>query len=105
MATARKTKQISKGVNASNSLIAAAGVAAIAGAAFYFRNELMALLGFPKTSIAPHVHAKLPIAKDLPTVPDQDGNYDMDGVSFDTDGVIVGSDNHPDNVNEKQIHH
>lgn len=74
------------------SLFAAASVAAMAGAAFYFRRELMGVMGYQKIHIAPHIHAQLPIAKDLPTIPDFEGNYDMDGVSFDTEGVVVGSD-------------
>jgi hypothetical protein len=28
------------------------------------------------------------------TIPDAVGNYDIDGVSFDREGVIVGSDDH-----------
>jgi hypothetical protein len=40
----------------------------------------------------PTVESKLPIAKDLYTVSDFVGNYDMDGVSFDTEGVIISSD-------------
>ena len=34
----------------------------------------------------------LPIAKNLKTISDQEGNYDLDGVSFDTEGVIISSD-------------
>ena len=77
---------------AGGSLIAAAGVAALAGTAYFFRRELMALLGYQRIHVAPHIREHLPIAKDLPTIPDFDGNYDMDGVSFDSEGVIVGSD-------------
>ena len=40
----------------------------------------------------PSVEDKLPLAKDLDTIPDDVGNYDMDGVSFDIEGVIVSSD-------------
>ena len=76
----------------SKSLFAATSVAAVAGAAFYFRREIMGLMGYRKVHVAPHIHAQLPIAKDLPTISDFDGNYDMDGVSFDTEGVVVGSD-------------
>ncbi len=36
---------------------------------------------------------KLPIAKDLQTIPDVQGNYDIDGVSYDDEGVIVSGDN------------
>lgn len=74
------------------SLIAAVGVAAVAGAAFYFRNELMNLIGYQRIHVMPHIQANLPIAKNLKTVSDMDGNYDMDGVSFDSEGVVVGSD-------------
>lgn len=35
---------------------------------------------------------KLPLAKDLPTINDSEGNYDIDGVSYDSVGVVVGSD-------------
>lgn len=88
-----------------NSLIAAAGVAAVAGAAYYFRSELMALFGYQRISYAPHVQAKLPIAKDLPTIDDQAANYDIDGVSFDSEGVIVGSDNQSETLPQNDIQH
>ena len=88
-----------------NSLMAAASVAVVAGAAYYFRKELMTLVGYQKIHVAPHVKANLPIAKDLPTIHDSEGNYDMDGVSFDTEGVIVGSDNQFDTPSEQQAHH
>ena len=39
--------------------------------------------------VAAHIEAKLPVAKNLKTVPDTVGNYDIDGVSFDTEGVII----------------
>lgn len=32
------------------------------------------------------------LSQDLNTIPDQVGHYDMDGVSFDREGVVVGSD-------------
>lgn len=38
------------------------------------------------------VSRKLPIAKPLNTIPDVSGNYDIDGVSFDTEGVVVSGD-------------
>jgi hypothetical protein len=47
-----------------------------------------------KTKISPDVAEKLPMAKDLQTVADGVGNYDLDGVSFDTEGVIVSGDAH-----------
>lgn len=74
------------------SIVAAAGVAALAGTAFLFRHQLMALLGYERIHFAPHIREQLPIAKDLQTIPDTEGNYDMDGVSFDSEGVVVGSD-------------
>ena len=45
-----------------------------------------------KPLVAPHVEANLPIAKNLKTIPDVQGNYDIDGVSFDSEGVVVSSD-------------
>lgn len=88
-----------------NSLLGATSVAALAGIAFYFRNELMGLIGYQKIHMAPHIQAKLPIAKGFKTVSDYDGNYDMDGVSFDTEGVIVGSDGHFETESEQQVPH
>lgn len=38
------------------------------------------------------VAKRLPIAKPLRTIPDVKGNYDIDGVSFDTEGVVVSGD-------------
>lgn len=98
-------KQAAQKQTMNTSLMAAAGVAALAGAAWYFRNELMGLLGYRRIHVAPHVQAKLPIAKDLPTIPDQEANYDIDGVSFDSEGVIVGSDKQFESPTEKQVHH
>ena len=76
-------------------LMGAAAVAALAGTAYFFRRDLMALAGYQRIHVAPHVKKHLPIAKNLPTIPDFDGNYDMDGVSFDTEGVIIGSGHQP----------
>lgn len=42
--------------------------------------------------MTPHVEENLPVAKNLKTIPDVEGNYDIDGVSFDSEGVIVSSD-------------
>lgn len=42
--------------------------------------------------IAPEVEENLPLAKNLKTVPDTQGNYDLDGVSFDSEGVVVSGD-------------
>ncbi len=42
--------------------------------------------------MSPHVAENLPIAKNLKTIPDTDGNYDIDGVSFDSEGVVVSGD-------------
>jgi hypothetical protein len=39
------------------------------------------------------VARRLPVSKDLKTIPDDHGNYDIDGVSFDTEGTIVSGDN------------
>lgn len=38
------------------------------------------------------VARRLPVANPLRTIPDHDGNYDLDGVSYDVEGVIVGGD-------------
>ncbi len=46
----------------------------------------------PPYDLSPRVKAKLPVPKQLPTIRDTDGHYDIDGVSFDTEGVIVSSD-------------
>lgn len=67
-------------------------VFALAGAAgaawFVYRRWSWGL----QPMMTPEVRAKLPLAKDLETVSDVTGNYDIDGVSFDTEGVIVASD-------------
>jgi|GEM_PF-5872106 len=97
----RQTKKDSR----STSVFAAAGVAALAGAGWYFRHELMELLGYQRIRVAPEIQAKLPIAKDLPTIPDQEANYDIDGVSFDSEGVIVSSDTQFESPTESQVHH
>jgi hypothetical protein len=47
-----------------------------------------------EAELSPEIAAKLPISKNLNTIPDQVGNYDMDGVSFDVEGVIISSDSH-----------
>lgn len=86
-------------------MVAAAGVGALAGLAYFYRREIFALLGLDRVEVAPHVQEKLPIAKDLKTVPDVEGNYDIDGVSFDSDGVIVGSDNLAQREQTQQVHH
>lgn len=83
----------------------AAGVAAVAGLAYLYRNQLMGLLGYQRVSMSAGVKAQLPIAKDLQTIPDQEANYDMDGVSFDSEGVVVGSDKHFENEATKQVRH
>jgi hypothetical protein len=38
------------------------------------------------------VAEKLPLVQDSETIRDLEGNYDLDGVSYDDEGVIVGSD-------------
>lgn len=40
-----------------------------------------------------NVARRLPLAKELNTIADHHGNYDIDGVSFDTEGTIVSGDN------------
>lgn len=42
--------------------------------------------------VAPHIENNLPLAKNLKTIHDSEGNYDIDGVSFDSEGVIVSGD-------------
>ena len=98
-----KRKQTSYAPN--GSVAAAAGVAAIAGLAWFYRNELMGLLGYQRVSMSPGVKAQLPIAKDLPTISDQEANYDIDGVSFDSEGVVVGSDKQFEAEPTKQVRH
>ena len=94
-----------KQVSSKAPMISAAGVALAAGAAWYFRNELLAFFGIGQDTMAPHVRAQVPVAKNLKTIPDQDANYDIDGVSFDSEGVIVGSDNQFESPTEKQVQH
>jgi hypothetical protein len=60
------------------------------------------LFNYARSALAPkhgldgrlsaRVANQLPIAKNLKTISDQEGNYDLDGVSFDTEGVIISSD-------------
>lgn len=45
-----------------------------------------------KPRLTRRVARRLPISKSLHTIPDERGNYDLDGVSFDTEGVIVSGD-------------
>ena len=77
------------------SLVGLAAGAAVFGAAgtaaFIFRRELKSLL-FGTPIVEPEIEAKLPIAKPLLTVTDFDGNYDLDGVSYDVEGTIISSD-------------
>ena len=97
----KRTSYSSHAVTTSN-LVAAASAAAFAGAAYFFRRELMALVGHRQIYMAPHIRQNLPIAKELLTISDFDGNYDLDGVSFDSEGVVVGSDQQTHA--QKQIH-
>lgn len=60
------------------------------GAAAYLAYRWLSTTSSPYMS--PHVEENLPIAKSLQTVPDTSGNYDIDGVSFDTEGVIISGD-------------
>lgn len=69
----------------------ALGAAAVGGLAFFFRKELGSLL-FGRPIIEDEVKAKLPIAKPLLTITDFEGNYDLDGVSYDVEGTIISSD-------------
>lgn len=85
--------------------MAAVGVAALAGAAWYYRDEWMNLLGLQRVRMTPEVKERLPIAKDLKTIPDQEANYDIDGVSFDSEGVVVGSDRQFETEETKQVRH
>lgn len=73
-------------------IAAGAAVLGMAGsAAFIFRREIKSFL-FGTPIVEPAVEAKLPIAKTLKTVADYEGNYDIDGVSYDVEGTIVSSD-------------
>jgi hypothetical protein len=69
------------------SIFAAASLAGIA----IFAIHRFQLLSGP--SVSPQVGERLPMSKNLQTIPDHVGNYDIDGVSFDTEGVIIASDN------------
>ena len=64
-------------------LTAAASFAALAGIAWLYRRQ--------KVPVSEAVKAQLPIAKNLQTIPDKDAHYDLDGVSFDSEGVVVSS--------------
>lgn len=46
-----------------------------------------------RTHLDAEVARKLPLSKNLQTIADDQGNYDIDGVSFDTEGTIVSGDN------------
>ena len=61
--------------------------AALAGAYWLIRRNWTSA-----AYISEAVAERLPVAKKLDTIPDVEGNYDIDGVSFDTEGVIVSSD-------------
>ncbi len=52
---------------------------------------LYRLLMRDEAILSPGVAEKLPLSKDLRTIPDVEGNYDIDGVSFDSEGVVIGS--------------
>lgn len=71
-------------------------LAAVAGIGAYLlwrnvseRNSTYTRVG---GKVSAKVAEKLPLAKDLPTIPDVEGNYDIDGVSYDSEGVVVSSD-------------
>lgn len=72
-------------------LSAVFGLMGVAGTAYFLYRRLATQA---QAIITPEVRSKLPVAKDLSTIPDQAGNYDIDGVSFDSEGVVVASDNH-----------
>gem|GEM_PF-5674496 len=56
------------------------------------------LLNDDSGDVSTDIPAGLPLGisekKPSPSIRDHDGNYDMDGVSYDVQGVVVGSDNH-----------
>lgn len=55
--------------------------------------------------IDPKIKKDLPIAKNLQTIDDKEGNYDIDGVSFDSEGVVVSSDNNKElHVGSSSLH-
>ena len=85
MPITQKQKSI-LGIAAGAALLGAAGTAV-----FLFRREVKSLL-FGTPIVQPEIEAKLPIAKPLQTVTDFEGNYDLDGVSYDVEGTIVSSD-------------
>lgn len=77
----------------SQKTLAAGALGAIAAGslAYFFRKEIGSLL-FGRPIIEDDVKAKLPIAKPLLTITDFEGNYDLDGVSYDVEGTIISSD-------------
>ncbi len=56
------------------------------------------------TTISADIREKLPNEKHLDTIPDSFGNYDIDGVSFDTEGVIVSGDDNKHLTNPMKLH-
>jgi hypothetical protein len=53
-------------------------------------------------TLSPTVQHKLPTQNE--TIADPQGNYDIDGVSFDDEGVIVSGDDNKHLVNPANIH-
>ena len=55
-------------------------------------------VGHANEGLAGEIPAGLPLGvsgeKPSPSILDYDGNYDLDGVSYDVQGVVIGSDNH-----------
>ena len=72
--------------------VASAGLAVGAGAFLLYRWLKPLTTTMLTPTIDPQVKENLPIAKNLKTIPDATGNYDIDGVSFDSEGVVVSSD-------------
>lgn len=62
--------------------------AACAGIAAYFAYRYFA----NRPKLSHEVEEKLPLAKHLPTITDFEANYDIDGVSYDIEGVIISGD-------------
>lgn len=69
-------------------LLFASLAAALAGG--YFAWTRIANRGNPK--LRRQIGNRLPVSKNLETISDVRGNYDLDGVSFDTEGVVVSGD-------------
>lgn len=62
----------------------------VTGGAAYFTYRYFS--GAKGASLTTRVGDRLPVSKALPTIADVEGNYDIDGVSYDTEGTIISSD-------------